>query len=165
LVGTLSLFRQGEVSCINQNHAYSPDVRAAIGASAPDLAAAWFGEGKLNPFVIEVGKAPGCQWFGNTLPSQTDAQLNRIGWTDEDNSVTVAHEFAHILLGAGHVGSNGEGNLMAAGAAKLDTKLTANHARQRARPPSDTDRASTTMPSRSARPRFNFSRSTRTRGG
>lgn len=124
LVGTLALHRQGPpISCGEQASAFSSDVRAAIAASAPDLAALWFSEGGLDPFLLEVGQARGCPWNGNAIPSSRDAQLNRDGWSDVDNSVTIAHELGHILLGAGH---SELGNLMSARAARPDVLLTKN---------------------------------------
>jgi hypothetical protein len=99
-------------------------VKAAIAAARPDLAQLWFASGGLDPMLLEVGRASGCIWYGNTRVSVRDAQLNLLDWETTDNTVTVAHEFGHALLGSGHVGHNGEGNLMAVGAGRNDRLLT-----------------------------------------
>jgi hypothetical protein len=125
LISTFVLPRDAvaPITCGNQSRAYSSDVQAAIAAVRPDLAALWFAQDGLNPFIVEVGSVPVCPWSGNAIPNARIVQLNRGTWTSGDG-VTVAHEFGHLLLGAGHTGLPGSGNLMATAAGPTDRRLT-----------------------------------------
>lgn len=85
--------------------------------------------------VLNVASAPGPWlldrlWVGDPVPGAFGATVVRargrvrlVDWSSS-NSVVVAHEFGHVLLGSGHTGSSGSGNLMAAGAGPEDRLLT-----------------------------------------
>jgi len=126
LVGSFVLGRHGPPNCQTQSRTYAQDLEDRIRALRPDLAALWFGNQALRPFILEIGEANGCQWYGNTAISAQAAQLNTLDWSSTQNGVVVAHELGHIMLGPDHVGSSGTGNLMAAGAATSDRLLTAD---------------------------------------